>query len=246
MSIDSIDVFSSSKSFQEEDLRNKTAVIVDVLRATSTITTAIANGAKGVVPVEDMGDASKIAQNLDSAGYLLCGEKNGVKIEGYQLGNSPLEYKRDIVENKTLILNTTNGTEAISRSSLADNIIIASFLNLKHIVDLLRSQGNEVVIVCAGWRGRLCLEDSLCAGQIVHELFGGSLPNDARDGAKVAFGLYEKYGDDLEGVIGKSNHAVRLKEIIGNEDVAYCCKINSCKVVPAMNDGIITDIYGKE
>src|SRR5699024_10906834 len=106
-----VDVFISSQSFQEEDLRDKTVVIIDVLRASSTIATALDHVAKGVISVADMSDASKISQNLDSSYYLLCGEKDGVKIEGYDLGNSPLDYTSEAVESKTIILNTTNGTK---------------------------------------------------------------------------------------------------------------------------------------
>lgn len=244
MSFKYLDVFSSAQAFQEEDLRGKTAVIVDVLRASSSIVNALQNGAKGVIPVEDMGAASKIAQNLDPSRYLLCGEKGGTKIEGYHLGNSPLEYTREEVEGKTLILNTTNGTQAITRSNLAKDILVASFLNLQPVVDTLRSLDGEIVIVCAGWRGRLSLEDMLCAGNIVHELVEGSLPDDARDGAKVAFGLFEKYGDQLEEVIKQSNHAVRLRDIVDSSDVTYCSQRNTHEVVPALKDGILTDMHG--
>jgi len=239
-----IDVFYSAHAFQAEDLRDKTAVVVDVLRATSSIVTAIYNGAKGVIAVEDMGDASKIAQNLDSSGYLLCGEKDGVKIEGYQLGNSPLEYTRSKVEGKTLILNTTNGTRAITRSTLANKILIASFLNLKYVIDEIKDTSDDIVIVCAGWRGRLSLEDMLCAGKLVHELTDGTLQEHSRDGARAALSLYEKYGDDIESTVKKTNHAVRLKSIIDEDDVTYCCQLNTCEVVPVMNDGIINKLNG--
>jgi 2-phosphosulfolactate phosphatase len=235
-----IDVFSSARSFQEEDLRGKTAVIIDVLRATSTITAAINNGAKGVIAVADMSDASKIAQNLDPSRYLLCGEKDGVKIEGYHLGNSPLEYNRDMVDGKTLILNTTNGTKAISRSSLALNIMIASFLNLSAVVNQLKEIDNDIVLVCAGWRNRLSLEDMLCAGQIIHELNDGSLPEHALDGARVAHCLYEKYGPQMPGVIKESNHAVRLSGIVDGNDVDFCSQVDKFDIVPTLEDGIIS------
>lgn len=241
-----LDVFSSAQAFQEEDLRDKTAVIIDVLRATSTIVTALHNGAKGVIPVRDMGAASKIAQNLDPSRYLLCGEKDGQKIEGYHLGNSPLEYTPEMVAEKTLILNTTNGTIAITRSGLAEEIVIASFLNMQQVVNALKQTQNEIVLVCAGWRGRLSLEDMLCAGQIVYELTDGNLPENARDGAKVAFGLYEKYGEDLEDVVKTSNHAVRLRGIVGLEDVSYCCQVDTLNVLPVIDDGILVDKHGKE
>lgn len=243
-----IDVFISSQSFQEEELRDKTAVVVDVLRASSTMITALHNSAKGVIPVADMGDASKISQNLDSPHYLLCGEKDGVKIEGYDLGNSPLDYTEERVEDKTIILNTTNGTKAIKRAGLADEIIIGSFLNLEALVASLKTVDTDIVLVCAGWKGRLALEDLLCAGNIIYELTEGTLPQNVQDGAKVAFGLFEKFGEDedLEKAIKTSNYAVRLKDVVSEEDISYCCQRNKMDVLPVMNEGIISDLYGKE
>jgi 2-phosphosulfolactate phosphatase len=244
--INQIDVFSSAHSFKEEDVRDKTVVIIDVLRASSTMVTALQNGAKGIIAVEDMDDASKISHNLDAQSFLMSGEKNGVTIEGYDLGNSPLEHTEEVVKGKTIILNTTNGTKAIRRCSLADQIIIGSFLNLKAIVDYLQTLDEEVLLVCAGWRGRLSLEDMLCAGNIIYELCGGQLTAEARDGAKVAFGLYEKFGDDIENSIKSSNYAVRLRDIVSEEDLEYCCQRNTTDILPALNEGIITDINGKE
>lgn len=244
--IQGIEVFSSAYAFQEEDLRGKTAVIIDVLRASSTIVTAISNGAKGVIPVEDMGSASKISQSLDSPHYLLCGEKDGKKIDGYALGNSPLEYSAETVQNKTIILNTTNGTKAIKRSLLADEIIVGCFLNLEAIVEALRHSENELVLVCSGWHGRLALEDLLCAGNIIYELTQGTLPDDARDGAKVAFGLFEKFGNNVYETISHSNHAVRLEGIVGHEDVEFCCQVSKFNILPTLTDGIISTINGKK
>src|SRR5690554_1115604 len=131
--LNELDVFFSVQTFQEEELRGKTVVVVDVLRATSTIVTALANGAKSVIPVADMGEASRISQSIDSDNYLLCGEKNGVQIEGYDLGNSPLEFTPEVVGGKSLILNTTNGTRAIKKSVGAAEVYIASFLNLASV-----------------------------------------------------------------------------------------------------------------
>jgi 2-phosphosulfolactate phosphatase len=243
--INQIDVFSSAHSFKEEDIRDKTVVMIDVLRASSTMVTALQNGAKGVIAVEDMDEASKISHNLDAESFLMSGEKNGVTIEGYDLGNSPLEHTGEVVKGKTIILNTTNGTKAIRRCSLADQIIVGSFLNLNAIVDYLQNLDDEVLLVCAGWRGRLSLEDILCAGNIIYELCGGNLPTEARDGAKVAFGLYEKFGDDIENSIKSSNYAVRLHDIVSKEDLEYCCQRSNTDILPALNEGIITDINGK-
>ena len=241
-----IDVFSSAHSFKEEGVRDKTVVIIDVLRASSTMVTALENGAKGIIAVGDMDDASKISHNLDAKSFLMSGEKDGVTIEGYDLGNSPLEHIEQVVQGKTIILNTTNGTKAIKRCSLAKQIVIGSFLNLNAVVDYLQTIDNEVLLVCAGWRGRLALEDLLCAGNIIYELCDGQLSTEARDGAKVAFGLYEKFGDDIENSIKSSNYAVRLKDIVSEEDLLYCCQRSITQILPALNEGIISDINGKE
>lgn len=243
--IDNIEVFASAYSFQEEELRGKTVVAIDVLRASSTIVAALYNGAKGVIPAEDMGAAGKMAQSLDSPNFLLCGEKNGRKIEGYDLGNSPYEYSPDVVKGKTIIFNTTNGTKAIRRSTIADKILIGSFLNLNRIIEALKNNEGEIVLVCAGWKGRISLEDLLCAGNIIYELTEGDLSNDARDGAKVAFGLFEKFGADIEGVLRTSNHAQRLKHITENDDIGFCSRLNTMDVLPVLEEGIILNAHGK-
>ncbi|MGK7370236.1 MAG: 2-phosphosulfolactate phosphatase, partial [Candidatus Halalkalibacterium sp. M3_1C_030] len=204
-----------------------------------------ANGAKGVIPVADMGAGSKISQSMDTENILLCGEKDGEKIEGYDLGNSPLEYTPELVRGKTIILNTTNGTKALMRASLARDIVVGSFLNLSTVANYLKDK-ERIVLVCAGWRGRLSLEDLLCAGNIIYELTSGELPETAFDGAKVAFGLYEKFGDDIEQTVQSSNHAHRLKDIVETDDLSYCSKANAMDVLPVMKEGIITDFHGKE
>ncbi|MCH8548416.1 MAG: 2-phosphosulfolactate phosphatase [Balneolaceae bacterium] len=239
-----MDVFFSAHSFREDELRDKAVVIIDVLRATSTIVTALMNGARGVIPVEDMGEASKIAQNVDSDNYLLCGEKDGMKIEGYNLGNSPLEYTNEEVSGKTLIFNTTNGTKAIKKSLGSAVVYIASFLNENAVVEALRNEKRDVVLVCAGWKGRLAMEDSLLAGSIIHKSCGGTLPENARDGAKVAFGIYEKYGDDIGTVIRQSNHAIRLKNLVGTDDLYYCSQVDITDHLPILHDGIISVKHG--
>lgn len=240
LNLKKLDVFYSLHSFQEDELRDKTVVIIDVLRASSTIVTAFMSGAKAIIPVGDMGEASKISQNVDSDNYLLCGEKDGEKIEGYDLGNSPLEYTKEVVEGKNLIFNTTNGTKAIKKSLGSSQILIASFLNVGAIVEELKSQDNEIVLVCAGWKGRLAFEDMLLAGNIIYLMSDGNLPNDSRDGAKVAFGLYDKYGEDISTVIHQSNHAMRLKDIIGTSDIDYCCQVDITDMLPRLKEGMIT------
>ncbi len=239
-----IDVFASAQAFQEEELRGKSAVIIDILRASSSIVTAIQHGAKKIIPVADMSDAGKIARTMDQNDFMLCGEKDGIKIEGYHLGNSPLEYTEEVVANKTLIFNTTNGTKAIKKASLANRIYIGSFLNQQSILNALKEHDDEIVLICSGWRGRLALEDTMFAGSLLHKLCDGNLPDSTKDGAKVAFGLFEKFGDSLEETIGKSDHAYRLRNLAPKEDIPFCCNVDAFDVLPGMKDGIITNLNG--
>ncbi len=234
-----LDVFTTSTSISEEDIRGKTVVVIDVLRATSTMLTALSNGAKGIIPVEDMGAAGKIATNLDPLSYLLCGEKDGKQIEGYDLGNSPLEYSEEKVAGKTLILNTTNGTKALVRSAHASKVYIAGFLNLSAICELLKLETNEICIVCSGWKGRLSLEDVFCAGFIVSRVYEGVIPEDAKDGAKVAMGLFERFGNDIEATVQVTNHAKRLIGLGFESDIAYCCNVDLFDFAPEFKEGII-------
>lgn len=234
-----LDVFTTGSSIGEDDIRGKTVVVIDVLRATSTILTALENGARSVVPVEDMGAAGKIAINLDPSSYILCGEKDGKKIDGYELGNSPFEYSNEVVSGKTLILNTTNGTKTLVRCMHGAKVYIASFLNVKAVCEHLKHDTNEISIVCSGWKGRLSLEDVLCAGYIVNEVYGGEIPADAKDGAKVAMGLFERFHNDLLPTIHATNHAKRLIGLGFEEDIAYCCEIDKFDFAPEFKEGII-------
>ena len=245
MKEDALDVYFSAQSFRESDVRGKTVVVIDILRASSTIVTALAHGARGVIPVRDMASASKISKSLNSPSYMMAGEKDGVKIEGYDLGNSPLDFTGETVGGKTIILNTTNGTKAIKRSGLAKNILIGSFLNLQTVVNYLKQIDHEAVLLCSGWRGRLSMEDLLCAGSIIYEITDGHLPTGARDGAQVAFGLYEKFRDDIEGCIKRSDYAERLRDIVHVDDITFCCRRDEMQILPVMEEGIISDYYGK-
>ena len=244
--INTIDVFASASSLQDEDVRGKTVVVIDVLRASSTIITALKNGAKEVIAVEDMSAAGKMAQNLDARRYLLCGEKDGEKIEGYHLGNSPFEYEEEVVKGKTLILNTTNGTKTITKSLFAKKVIIASFINLDAVVVELKQVSGDIVLACAGWKSRLSLEDSLCAGLIIRKLTNGNLPAESRDGARMAFVLSEKYEHDVDSVVRSSNHAIRLNQLGFEADVAYCSQLSITNVVPVLKEGTLINEHGAE
>ena len=166
-----IEVFLTSNGIEEDDVRDRTVVVIDVLRACSTIVTALDHGARAVVPVLDMAQASRIAANLDPNIYRLGGERGGEKIEGYHLGNSPLEYTPEEVEGRDVILNTTNGTKALTRTRAARHLVAGCLLNAGRVVDFIRRAGADATIVCAGRQNRISLEDTVCAGLILDRLW---------------------------------------------------------------------------
>lgn len=157
--------------FEPEEVRGGVAVILDILRASTTIVHALANGAKCVIPTLTVEDALSTAGGFaHRADYLLGGEREGVLIDGFDHDNNPFAYTREVVQDKTIIFTTTNGTKALLRAAGADRVLIGSFVNLQAIVDVLAEDKRPVHLVCAGTRGKITTEDCLCAGAIIDRL----------------------------------------------------------------------------
>jgi len=231
-----VEVFLSGYNVEDADVRGRVAVVIDVLRTSSTIIHALYNGARSVVPVSDMAEAGKIAANMDPLGYQLGGERAGEPIEGYHLGNSPLEYTPDVVSGRTIILNTTNGTSAIQRCARAAHVVIGSFLNARRIVEFVRQLDVDLSIVCAGWRNRVSLEDTLCAGLILYDLWNGQEPEDRTDTAHMAFTQYRNDREDLEGAVRRSGHGKRLARLERVADVEFCIRLDALPVLPYLDE----------
>lgn len=227
-----IEVFLTGSTVTEDDVKDRTVVVIDVLRACSTIATALNNGARSVVPVADMAQAGKIASNLDQQSYLLGGERDGENIEGYHLGNSPLEYTASKVSDRTIILNTTNGTVAIDGARGAEHLLIGTFLNAARVVDFVREAGNDATIICAGWRNRVSLEDTLCAGLLLYRLWDGNEPPAVSDTAHIAFTQYAHDRSDLRTALRRCNHAQWLTSRGYGADVEYCFQLDALPVLP--------------
>ncbi len=158
--------------FEPEEVRGGIAVILDILRASTTIVHALANGAKCVVPTLTVDDAVTIAATYPNrAEYLLGGEREGVLIDGFDYDNNPFAYTREVVQDRTVIFTTTNGTKALLRAAEADRVLIGSFVNLQAVVDVLAEDNRPIHLVCAGTKGKITVEDTLCAGAIIDRLF---------------------------------------------------------------------------
>ncbi|WP_103021251.1 2-phosphosulfolactate phosphatase [Salinibacter altiplanensis] len=226
------EVFLTHSNISEGDVQDRTVIVIDVLRACSTIVTALERGARAVMPVPDMARAGKIASNLDPDMYRLGGERNGEQIEGYHLGNSPHEYTQDVVEGRDIILNTSNGTQALEQAKEAETLVVASFLNAGRVVDFIRRTADAVTIVCAGRQNRLALEDTLCAGLLLDRLWDGNEPYPVTDSAHTAYTLYHTDRDDLDNALRGANHAEWLAEQNCEADLDYCFRIDALPVLP--------------
>ncbi|MEM6783409.1 MAG: 2-phosphosulfolactate phosphatase, partial [Bacteroidota bacterium] len=220
----------------EDDLRGCTVVAIDVLRACSTIVTALANGAKALIPVSDMVQAGRLAANLDADTGLLGGERGGKRIDGFQVGNSPAEYTPEAVMDRTVVLTTTNGTQAIARAKQAHAVTIGCFLNASRIVEYLRTVETEIVLHCAGWQGRIALEDTLFAGYVLHHLWDGRLPADATDACRIAHAQYRADRHRLAAALKESEHARRLIALGQEADLDYCAQMDAVPVLPLYHE----------
>jgi 2-phosphosulfolactate phosphatase len=217
-----------------DQLAGKIAVVIDVLRATTTIVEALGHGARSVVPVASV-DGARVMVH-DRGGALLCGERGGVKPDGFSLGNSPLEYSADLVEGLDCVLTTTNGTRALHMAVRADEVLVGAITNADAVCDWIRDDGRDVVLVCSGTDGRVSFEDCLGAGVIVDRLGYQASDNaammfHAMEGATARFG-------GLRYAVESSFHAKRLIEMGFGDDVAFACQIGTSSIVPVFDSGI--------
>lgn len=209
-------------------------VVVDILRATSCMTTAFAHGIDHIKPFAKLDDCL----GMRAQGYYTAGERDGKKVEGCDFGNSPFEYMQENVRGKKIAFTTTNGTQAIAKSEGAKEIIIGSFLNLKPVVDHLEQSANNVLVVCAGWKGKVNLEDTLFAGALVESLKDIIEPD--CDAPLLAQHLYNLAKNNLVGFLQNSSHVKRLAKLNIHKDIEFCLTPNQYNVLPTLKNGILS------
>ena len=220
--------------------KNSIVVVVDVLRATSAICTAFDLGVQSIVPVSMIEDA------LDYKGkknHLLAAERNGSIVSGFDIGNSPTNYRTIDFNGKTLVLTTTNGTKAINIAKDNHEVVIGSFLNIKSITDYLKVKQRDVIILCAGWRDDFCLEDTIFAGALTDSLMQTKQFYYENDSTINALLLYENAKDNLYDFLSNSQHRRRLQHLGIDKDVYYCLEHNKTSVVPIYSDGRLIPLY---
>lgn len=218
------------------DLRGRVAVVVDVLRATSSIVTALAQGVTHLVPVSEVADC----QALATQGYLTAAERDGRQAAGVDLGNSPFGYLDGVVpvRGRTVAITTTNGTRALHMSTPAAEVVVGAFLNLGAVADYLRQQQLDVVVVCAGWKGKFCLEDTLFGGALAARLAADFNVTDS-DATLAALDLWQAAQPDVASYLLKSSHVRRLNSLESHKDMAFCIREDEYALVPVFREGKI-------
>ena len=240
-----INVLLSPHNVDELYFSKKTTVVIDVLRATTVIVTALGSGAREVIPVSSVDFAMKVSGNAFGGQTMLGGERNTNKIEGFSLGNSPSEYKGETVVGKSIILYTTNGSKAIVKSKFSENLFICSFPNLNAIAKHIAKLNSDTEILCAGSNGMFCIEDTVCAGRLINEISSISEDVELTDAAKASVVLNNSFGDNIFEMLKNSEHGLKLINNGYEEDLNDCAALSISETIPYYNSGVIK-VYKEE
>jgi 2-phosphosulfolactate phosphatase len=234
------DLFMVPGPVKEKNLAEKTLVMIDVLRASTTICYALKSGAREVIPVEEPGEATDVRARIGPENSLLGGERDGIKIDNFNLGNSPLEYTSEVVSGKKIILTTSNGTRGYVRGGHSRLIITAALVNISRVARRVAQENRDVAILCAGDVGHFSIEDTLCGGMLIHKLLTEeSIDLKLNDAASLALLLYRSNSRSLKETIAQGEHGRFLREIGFGEDVALAAEPDSIPVLPVFMDGRI-------
>jgi len=216
------------------DMERYTAVVIDALRATSTITTALSNGCSRIFPVATVSEAAALKEQKPLA--LLAGERRGAKLSGYDLGNSPSEYAPQVVAGQEIIFTTSNGTPTLIACEGAHLVMVASFLNRRAVAQAALATGRDVLIACAGHQGKLAAEDLACAGAVIATLVEDYANYQLTDGALAALSLFNTWHDSLQALLRQTFSGKNIASLGYESDIAYCAQLDLLSIVPIYRD----------
>ncbi|MCA9750743.1 MAG: 2-phosphosulfolactate phosphatase [Gemmatimonadetes bacterium] len=231
-----VEVLAGPHALPELELAERACVVIDVLRAGTTIAHALAAGARGVVPVATVEDAMRRAQSLGRESTLLGGERGCRKIDGFDLGNSPAEYVPEVVRGKTIVLSTTNGARGLAACARARRCVAGAFVNLSATVRLLAGEPT-ITLVCAGSGAHFSQEDFVCAGMLAERLEAGGARLD--DGARAARDVARGAAGDLAAFLAGTDHGRRLEEAGFGSDLPLAADVDRFDFVPVLTDGVL-------
>jgi 2-phosphosulfolactate phosphatase len=239
-----VDVYFTPAGLSAPELQGRTVFVIDILRATTTMCAALSHGAKAIIPVSSTEEALRLAQTIGSDDVILAGEKNCVRIPGFQLGNSPLEMTETAVRGKTIITTTSNGTRALLACQGAGAVYPVAAANLTAAAERGREalQGDQpVLVVCAGRDGAFSLEDAYCAGRLVAAIFGNTKPRRALNDAGLAgLDLVRRYGNRWERPLAYSRAGRELIGLGFRADVRDAARLDAYPVLPHFHERRVT------
>ncbi|MFI5149137.1 MAG: 2-phosphosulfolactate phosphatase [Bacteroidia bacterium] len=205
-------------------------VIIDIFRATSAICTAFQYGVHKMIPVASVEEARRYKEK----GFLVGAERDGIPLEGFDFGNSPYNYMTEKIRNQTVVITTTNGTQAIEAARHAKQVVIGSFLNITALTNWLQSQESEVILLCSGWKNRFSMEDTLFAGAVADRLSASNLPYLLGDAALAAKYMYQAAQKNPYRLLHESSHKKRLHALGLKEDIKYCLSLDRTSIIPIL------------
>lgn len=240
-----IDVFFGPAGLTASDVAGRVVVVIDVLRASTSIATALANGARAVIPVDSTEEVVTRAKAFARSEVKLAGERQMRPVPGFDLGNSPREFSREVVEGKTVLLSTTNGTAAIASLQGPRDVVIGSYVNFSAVLAMLRAAlrgGTDIAILCAGRDKQFSLEDSACAGRFAHHAMRRRTDVSVNDAAFASMLIDRRYSDNLMRLFSASGHGRALSEAGYGDDLTDCAAIDSYPIIPIYQDRQITKL----
>ena len=240
-----VDVFFGPHSLTPSEVANRVVVVIDVLRASTTIAVALANGARTVIPLDSSDAVVTRAKTFERADVRMAGERKMLPIPGFDFGNSPREFTRQAVEGKTVLMTTTNGTAVIAAIQGARDVIIGSYVNFSAVATVLRTAlrgDTDVAIMCAGREHQFALEDAGCAGRYVYHVTKRMSNVDTNDAAQACVLLDRKYADNVLRLFDASEHGRALRAAGFGDDLAACAEIDAYPIIPVYQDRQITKL----
>lgn len=231
--------YATLEQAERDALQGSPIVVIDVLRASSTIIAAFESGADRIIPIGDVETASRLVRPSERDRKLLAGERKCLPVPGFDLSNSPGEFTPERVGGKTIVLTTTNGTRALAASAKAGRVVIGALTNVHAVALAIRGE-SEAVILCCGTEGSLAAEDVLCGGMLLASLGGAVAPESLNDAARLALIIAERFGADPEPFLRGSDHGRRLAALGLEADIVFCSRVGVSSCVPEARDGTIT------
>jgi 2-phosphosulfolactate phosphatase len=230
-----VEVCLSPNLYLSYERENAIVVVIDIFRATSAICTAFQFGVHKMIPVAGLDKAREYKEK----GFLVGAERDGVPAEGFDFGNSPFSYMTDKIKGQTIVISTTNGTQAIEAARKAKQVVIGSFLNITALCNWLKQQNSEVILLCSGWKNRFSMEDTLFAGAVADRLSASSLPYLLGDAALAAKYMFLSAQKNPYRLLHESSHKKRLHALGLKEDIKYCLSVDQTDIIPMLHGDVL-------